>query len=105
MRITAVAALSVTLGCVDPRPRPGEWVALGVDEILTEAKSRHGRQIDIYNAINQGASEESIAAGRLLLLTCALPGEASPETKWVVLRPEGMTLREGDIVSFRPGTR
>jgi len=105
MRVAVLAALAMLSGCMDPRPTPGEWVALQVDDILTEAAWRHGRQIDIANAVARGIGEETIASGRLWVVICASPAQADPETKWVVLRPENMTLGRGDVVSFVPGTR
>jgi hypothetical protein len=91
---------------MDPTPRLGETVALQVYDLLTPERMRYGRQVDISNALAHGASEADIKAGRLVVLICALPTEErNPEAKWVVLLPAGMTLRERDVVSFKPGTR
>lgn len=102
----ALSCVALVASCADPMPRPDDTVALQVNDVLTVEQWHRGRQIDVANALAQGVSEADIEAGRLVLLICALPPEAqNPEVRWVVLLPEGLTLMEGDVVSFQPGTR
>lgn len=93
-------------GCADITPRPGELVALRVSGQVTNELFRYGRKIDIANAIAHGVGESEIESGRLAVVICALPmNEANPEAKWIVRIPANVTLRRDDLVMFKPGVR
>jgi hypothetical protein len=106
LRICLFCLAAIVTGCADLTPRPGEVVTLQVYGVLDADRMRYGRRVDVGNALAQGISPQAIETGRLVVLICALaPEEENPEAKWVVLLPEGVTLRAGDVVSFRPGAR
>ena len=105
--IVFVLLLPALLGaCADLTPRPGDLTALRISRQVTEEWYRHGRMVDIGNALAQGVNEPEIEAGRLAVVTCAQPErEPFPETRWVVRLPAQVSLRRGDTLAFRPGAR
>lgn len=109
-RIRSLAMLAILatsgIGCADMTPRPGDTVTLAVSRQMTEAWYRHGRKLDVANALAQGIGESEIASGRLAVVTCALPqNEPNPETRWVIRLPDNITPQRDDLVLFKPGAR